>query len=80
MLKKWWRSGGSGCSSGANDVGQVGDGIGDDAEAVAKVGPEGDGVLLARFLQGQETRLNGRVQAWAPVLREKPFLEKSLYG
>jgi len=39
---------------GPDDVGQAGDGVGGDAEAVAEVGPERDGVLLTGLLQRQE--------------------------
>jgi len=47
-------SGRCGRGPGPDHVGQAGDGVGGDAEAVAEIGPERDGVLLAGLLQRQE--------------------------
>src|SRR4051794_37895644 len=38
----------------SNEVRQGSNPVGGDAEAIAEVGPEGDGVLLAGFLERQE--------------------------
>ena len=54
MLRNWWQSGWGGCGSAADEVGEAGDGIGGDAEAIAEVGPERDGILLAGLFQREE--------------------------
>src|SRR5664279_1548583 len=54
MIKNWWQSGWCGDSSTANDVGEACDGIGGNAEAIAEVSPERDGVLLAGLFQREK--------------------------
>src|SRR5664279_4344505 len=54
IIKNWWQSGLCGGSPAADEVGKAGDGIGGDAETIAEVGPERDGVFLAGLFQRQE--------------------------
>ena len=54
VIKNWWQSGWGGGSSATDEVGEAGDGIGGDAETIAEVGPERDGVLLAGLFQREE--------------------------
>ena len=54
MIKNWWQSGWGGGGSAANEVGKAGDGVGGDAETIAEVGPERDGVLLAGLFQREK--------------------------
>jgi hypothetical protein len=55
MLQNWWQSGWSWGGSTADEVEEAGDGIGSDSEAIGKVGPERDGVLLAGLFQREES-------------------------
>jgi len=54
MVKNRLQSGCGGGGSAADEVGEAADGIGGDAEAVAEVNPERDGVLLACLFQREE--------------------------
>ena len=75
MLKNRWQSGWGGGGASADEVGEAGDGIGGDAEAIAEVGPERDGVLLAGLFQREEG-----VPALAAVLATRAAADFSYRG
>src|SRR5690349_6588057 len=54
ILKKRWQSSWLRSGAPSNEVRQMSNPAGRDAEAIAEIGPEGDGVLLAGLLQRQE--------------------------